>query len=130
MVQLPIGALGHGPSLPAVGLVDDVAVGFAVQLCFQRLVGLQCVQVLQEQQPRGLLGVVQLTVTACVLVQDVVDILEGLFEHGSPSLSLYCLLFGIKRLVSRQRHQNGLQLAIERGPVLPLGFALVVAFEG
>lgn len=38
--------------------------------------------------------------------------------------------FGIKRLVSRQRHQNGLQLAIERGPVLSLGFALVVAFEG
>lgn len=39
-------------------------------------------------------------------------------------------VFGIKRLVSRQRHENGHQLAIERSPVLSLGLALVVTFEG
>jgi hypothetical protein len=41
------------------------------------------VDVFQEQQPRGLLGVVQLGGAASLLAKDVVDIAEGLFEHGS-----------------------------------------------
>ena len=39
-------------------------------------------------------------------------------------------VFGGKRLLSHQRHENWLQLAIERSPVLPFGLALVIAFEG
>ena len=39
-------------------------------------------------------------------------------------------VFGSKRLLSHQRHENWLQLAIERSPVLPFGLALVIAFEG
>ena len=38
-------------------------------------------------------------------------------------------VFGIERLVGRQRHKNGPQFAIERGPVLPFRLALVVALE-
>ncbi len=38
-------------------------------------------------------------------------------------------VFGIERLISHQRHENGLQIAIERSPLLPLGFALVIAFN-
>lgn len=38
--------------------------------------------------------------------------------------------FDIERLVSRQRYENGPQIAIECGPVLAFGFALVIAFEG
>jgi hypothetical protein len=36
----------------------------------------------------------------------------------------------VKRLIGRQGHENGLQIAIERSPMLALGLALVVAFEG
>jgi hypothetical protein len=39
-------------------------------------------------------------------------------------------VFGVKRLVGRQGHENGLQIVIERSPVLAPGLALVVAFEG
>jgi hypothetical protein len=38
-------------------------------------------------------------------------------------------LFGIKRLISDQRHEYGLQVSIERCPVLTFGLALVIAFE-
>ena len=36
--------------------------------------------------------------------------------------------FCVKRLIGRQGHENGLQIAIERSPMLALGLALVVAF--
>jgi len=39
-------------------------------------------------------------------------------------------VFGIERLVSGQRYENGPQIAIERRPVLPFGLTLVIAFEG
>ena len=34
MVQLPIGALGHGPSLPSIRLIDDEAIWLAVEFRF------------------------------------------------------------------------------------------------
>jgi hypothetical protein len=42
----------------------------------------QCL-LLQEQQPGRLLGAVQLAGAACVIVQDVVDVPEGLLELGA-----------------------------------------------
>ena len=53
---------------------------------FHGLVLLKCVQVLQEEQPRRLLGVVELARAAGILVQDVVDVLKGLFKHGGARL--------------------------------------------
>ena len=46
------------------------------------LVLLQPIKVLREQETRCLLGVVQLRGAAGLLPEDVVDILEGLLEHG------------------------------------------------
>jgi hypothetical protein len=74
---LAVGGLGRGPAFPAVGSVEDEAVGLAFQFGLGRLVLLQRVEVFQEQQPGRLLGVVQLAGAAGVLVQDVVDVLEG-----------------------------------------------------
>ena len=37
--------------------------------------------------------------------------------------------FSIERLVSHKRHENALELTIKCGPMLPFGFALVIAFE-
>ena len=46
---------------------------------------LEVVEVLQEQQPRGLLGIVELRGATRLFPEDVVDVLEGLFEHlGHP----------------------------------------------
>lgn len=81
-VQPAAGVLGRGPALPAVGWVKDVAVRPALELGLDRAVLLQGVEVFQEQQPGGLLGVVQLAGAARVLVQDVVDVLEHLLESG------------------------------------------------
>ncbi len=45
------------------------------------LVLLQPVEIFQEQEPRGLLGVIQLGGAAGFFPQDVVDVLECLFKH-------------------------------------------------
>jgi hypothetical protein len=78
------------PRLPSGRLGQDEAVGLAFQLGLGGLVVLQGVEVLQEQQPGRLLGVVQLAGAAGVLVQDVVDVLEGLFEQSKRTGYFIC----------------------------------------
>jgi hypothetical protein len=51
------------------------------------LVLLQRVEVLEEEQPRGLLRVIELARGAGVLVEDIVDVLERLLEDWCPCLS-------------------------------------------
>ena len=85
VVELAVLALGRGPAFPAIGLVEDEGVLLAFQRGFVGLVLLQPVEVLQEQQPRGLLGVVQLGGAAGLFPEHVVDVLEGLFKHAGVS---------------------------------------------
>ena len=47
-----------------------------------RLVLLQPIQVFEKEEPRGLLGVIELGRSACFFPENVVDIFEGLVEHG------------------------------------------------
>ena len=82
VVDLAVLVLRRGPGFPTVRLVEQVAVFLAFELRFHRLAVFQLVEILQEQQPRGLLGVVQLGGAARFLAQVVVDIPEGLFKHG------------------------------------------------
>ncbi len=98
VVELAVLALGRGPALPAVGLVEDEGVFLALQLGLDGLVLLQAVEVFQEQQPGGLLGVVQLGGAAGLFPEHVVDVFEGLFEHGC-SFWLWRLLSN--RLIGR-----------------------------
>ena len=81
VVELAVLALRRGPRLPAVGLVEDEGVLLALQRGFVGLVLLQAVEVFQEQEPGGLLGVVELGGAAGLFPEDVVDVLEGLFKH-------------------------------------------------
>ena len=83
VVDLAVFPLGGGPAVPAIGLVEDVGVFLPVQLGFRCLVVLDRVEVLQEEQPRRLLGVIEFADTAGILVKDIVDVLEGLFKHGA-----------------------------------------------
>ncbi len=88
VVDLAVLSPGRGPLFPAVGLVEDVGVLLALQRGFVGLVLLQPVQVFQEEEPRGLLGVVQFGGTAGLFPEDVIDVLEGLFKlvRGGPRL--------------------------------------------
>ena len=46
---------------------------------------LERVEIFKEEEPGGLLGVVELGGAAGLLAGDVVDVLEGLFEHGATN---------------------------------------------
>jgi len=82
VIRLAVVVFGRGPAFPAVRQVENERVFPALQLGFHGLVLLQAVQKFQEQQPRGLLGVIQFAGATGLFVQNVVDIFEGLFEHG------------------------------------------------
>jgi hypothetical protein len=60
VVNLAVLALGRGPFLPAVGLVEDECVLLPFQRGFIGFVLLEPIQIFQEEEPRGLLGVIQL----------------------------------------------------------------------
>ena len=86
VVGLAVLVLRRSPAFPLVLLFQQESVRPAFQVGHHRLVALQRVQVFEEQQPGGLLGVVQFAGAAGILVQDVVDVLEGLFEHAMTRL--------------------------------------------
>ena len=88
VVELAVGALGGGPAFPAVGFFEDVAVGAAFERRFGGLVLLQSVQVLEEEQPGGLFGVIEFGGATRLFPEGVVDILEGLLKHCSCSLAM------------------------------------------
>ena len=50
---------GRSPRFPAIGLFDDVGIFFAVQRGFGGFVLFESGQIFQEQQPRGLFGVIE-----------------------------------------------------------------------
>ncbi len=81
------GGFGGGPFVPAVGLVEEESVLFAVEGGFIGFVLLERVEVFQEEEPGGLLGVVQLGGAAGLLAEDIVNVLEGLFKHGRRDYS-------------------------------------------
>ena len=81
VIDLAVRTFGRGPLLPAIGFVEDVGVLLTLKLSLHRPFFFQPVQVFQEQQPGGLFGVVELGGAACFFPEDVVDVLEGLFEH-------------------------------------------------
>src|SRR5260370_23973526 len=60
VVNLAVLAFGRGPFVPAVGLVEEEGVLFAIEGGFIGFVLLEGVEVFQEEEPGGLLGVVQL----------------------------------------------------------------------
>jgi hypothetical protein len=43
---------------------------------------LQIVEIFQEQNPRALLGIIELRGAACLFPEDVFDVFECLFEHA------------------------------------------------
>ena len=88
VVQRAVGVFGGGPGGPAVGGIEDVAVGLAFEGGDGGAVLFQAVEVFEEEEPGGLLGVVQLRGAAGFLPEDVVYVAEGLVEQGDSRLDL------------------------------------------
>ena len=60
-------------------------VALALEGRLGRPILLQRIEVLEEQEPRRLLGVIQLAGASGILPQDVVDVLEDLLKHGAST---------------------------------------------
>ena len=73
----------RSPRFPSVVKIKNRCVFFPIERGFGGLIVLQGVEIFQEEQPGCLLGVVEFTGAAGVLPEDVVDVFEGLFEHGN-----------------------------------------------
>ena len=82
VVQLAVLTLGRCPRTPTIGTIEDASVLPAFKRGLGALVLLKIVEILQEQQPGGLLGVVKLGCATGFLAKDVINISEGLLEHG------------------------------------------------
>jgi len=75
-----IRCLRNRPARPAVRVVEQVVVGLPHEFRGHRPFLLQIIEMLQEQRPGGLLGVVQLGTTPGFLPQRIVDVLECLLK--------------------------------------------------
>jgi hypothetical protein len=82
VVELAVLVLGRSPTFPAVWLVEDAGLFFAVERGFGGFVLFESGEIFQEQQPRGLFGVIQLRGATGFLVENVVNALEGAFEQA------------------------------------------------
>ena len=58
-----------------------MGVFFPLQRGDRGFLALQAIEIFQEEQPGGLLGVIQLAGASGILPQDVIDVLEDLFKH-------------------------------------------------
>ena len=74
-----VSLLGCSPLAPAHIARDDGLVGLAAEQGIHGLLLLQVVEILEKEQPRGLLDVVQFGAASCFVAQDVVDGIERLF---------------------------------------------------
>jgi len=88
VVDLAIDGFRSGPAFPTAGRVENETAFFAFERSLCGLVLLQRIEILEEQQPRALLGAVQFAGAASVFVQDVVYVFEGLFEHRQGVIGL------------------------------------------
>ena len=98
MVELSVLALRSSPLFPAVGFVEDEAVLLALQRRLSSLVLFQPVEVFQEQELGSLLGVVKFCGASRLFSENVVDVFEGLFEHGN--LSNICFFSQLSKAIS------------------------------
>ena len=83
MINLAILALGRGPYFPAIRFIEDMRVFPSVERGFSGLVAFEAIEVFQKKEPGSLLGVIEFTGAAGVFPKNVVDVFEGLFEHGN-----------------------------------------------
>jgi len=82
MVDFAVFGFRGRPGVPAAGLVEDEGVFLAFEGGFVGFVMFEGIEVFEEEEPGGLLGVIEFGGAAGFFAEDVVDVFEGLFEHG------------------------------------------------
>ena len=70
-----------GPGVPTELLFDNPFVGLALEFGFFFALGFEVVQVLEEQDPRSLLHVIQFVAATTLFPEDVIDIVKSLLKH-------------------------------------------------
>jgi len=91
VVEAAVFLFRRGPDRPAMLLVDNDGVFFALKLGLLLIGALQIIEVFEKQNPGGLLGIVELGGATGLFAQYVVDIFECLFKHLStlpPNLEM------------------------------------------
>lgn len=84
VIDFAVFAFRRRPGFPAERLFEQVGVFLAVELGFGGTVFVERVEVLQEENPGGLLRVVEFGGAAGFSAENVVNVPENLFEHGRP----------------------------------------------
>jgi hypothetical protein len=84
LIERSVRLLRGRPSRPSVRVVDDEAIGLADKLDLHRPALFQVVQICQEQDPGGLLSIVEFGRATGLLPQNVVDAFERLLEQCAP----------------------------------------------
>lgn len=82
VVELAVGSFWRRPGGPAIDWVEHVIESYSGKLGFNLAVFLEVVEVLEEEDPRSLLDVIELVTHARVFPEGVVDVFEGLFKIG------------------------------------------------
>jgi hypothetical protein len=84
VVELAVLALGRSPAFPSVGLIEEVGVLLVVKVGLGQPILLEIIEIFEEEQPRGLLGIVELGGASSLLAEDIIDIAKSLFEQTNP----------------------------------------------
>jgi hypothetical protein len=103
VVELAV-LLRRGPRLPAIRCIEDRRVVPAVEDRSVLALRLEVVEVFEEEQPRGLLGVVELGREPLVVPHDAVYVVECVLEHGCP----ICFRAAYPRKRSGAKRKRGL----------------------
>ena len=119
MVEAAVIVFRRRPDGPLELALDDRVVGFPHQFGFQCAFVLQVVEVFQEQHPRGLFDVIKLGAATGLLPEDIIEIPEGLFEHGAAAHSMI-----------RLRARNGARLIDYREHRIGTSTRMVVSITG
>ena len=85
MVDLAVPCFRNRPLRPSVFALDDRGVLRIGKFSAELASTLEVIEVFEEEDPGGLLDVIELARATSILVEDVIDILEGVLEHsGQP----------------------------------------------
>ena len=104
MIDLPILSLRYCPSIPLELWSDEWTVFSTREDRDITTIPFEIIKILQEEDPWGLLDIVECTPTSSIFVEDIIDIFEGLFEH--EYIVYNCLLILYRLWFSPSPHKK------------------------
>lgn len=81
VIEFAVAGFGSSPCGPAVGRVEDVGIALSFEGGLFGFICFEAIEVFQEEEPGGLLGLIELAGATGFFAEDVIDVSESLFEH-------------------------------------------------